>query len=86
MLLGMLDAVYLDLAQGMGVVGISPKPVFRALFESVDGREETKLRILNGKRPDSPESGFDSEDGLLWWRRGRRSLDAEHGQPVLMAA
>ena len=85
-LLGMLDAVYLDLGEGTGVVGISPKPVFRALFESSDGKEDTKLRVLTKQRPGSGESGRNSEDGLLWWRRGRDGLLLEHDLSVLQGA
>lgn len=70
-LLGMLDAVYLDLAQGKGIVGVSPKPVFRALFESVESREEAKLQLL---KTTSPGSNGSADDGLLWWRRGRDGL------------
>lgn len=58
MLLGMVDAVYLDMAQGMGLVGITPKPVFRDLFEWVDGRDQAKLRLLRTTKPDSKESGL----------------------------
>jgi hypothetical protein len=71
-LLGMLDAVYVDMAEGNGIVGISPKPVFRPLFESMENRDNAKPRLLNsGTEPDSRESGSDS---LLWWRRGRLEL------------
>jgi len=82
-LLGMLDAVYLDLAQGKGIVGVSPKPVCRALFESVESREEAKLQLLKKTSPGSNGSG---DDGLLWWRRGRVELPLELRPRTLMAA
>ena len=69
-LLGMLDAVYLDLAQGKGLVGLSPKPVFRALFESTESKENATLHLLKTKSSGSGES----DDELLWWRRGRVEL------------
>ena len=88
MLLGVIDAVYLDMAQGMGLVGITPKPVFRSLFEWVDGRHQAKLHFLRTTKPDPKESGLnqDDSDGLLRWRRGRVELYLKHGLALLLVA
>ncbi len=43
----------MDTVEKKRIVAIRPKPGLRALFESVDGREEAKLRVLRTAKPDS---------------------------------
>jgi len=62
-LMGMLDAVYVDLAEGKGLVGVSPKPVFKPLFESAESKQGATVRLIEKRTPDPFESGV---DGLLW--------------------
>lgn len=72
LLLGMLDAVYLYLAQSKGIVAVSPKPVFRALFESVESREQVKLRCTVRVLEARASASARTHPKLVW--RARRVL------------
>jgi hypothetical protein len=52
LLLGMLDAVYLDLAQSRSVVGILPKSPFYPLFQSLKDDPEAKVKVFDPEQQD----------------------------------
>ena len=70
LLLGMLDAVYVDTVQEKSVVGVRPKPSFRPLFEIATTREDSGVvLVLENEVPpasDEPEA----PTPCSWWRRG----------------
>jgi len=77
LLAGMLEAVFVDLLASRTIVGIQPKPAFRALFESLKQNPESKVTVftpedIRGKITDSliPLES-DKNFGMVEAREGR---------------
>jgi len=57
LLIGMLEAVYIDLAASRSIVGIQPKPPFYPLFESLRQNPDNKVTVFS---PGAAEKGTGS--------------------------
>ena len=71
-LLGMLDAVYVETKELRQVVAIQPKPAFGPVFQVATAREGSGVVLI--KEP--PQVNFEpgETDPCSWWRRGRVEL------------
>ncbi len=58
LLLTMLDAIYIDTKQTKSVIAVKPKPPFRPVFEVAANRENSVIRILNGRENESQRSSL----------------------------
>jgi site-specific DNA recombinase len=61
LLIGMLEAVYIDLAASRSIVGIQPKPPFYPLFESLRQNPDNKVTVFS---PGGAEKGTGSILGM----------------------
>ena len=84
LLMGMLDADYVDTVEEKSVLAIRPKPAFRPIFEVATTRGGSGI-ILTNETPPDPE-GPEAESLCSWWRRGRVELHRERNLVVLLAA
>ena len=75
LLVGMLDAVYVETKEFKQVVAIQPKPAFAPVFQVVTAREGSGVVLIKG----SPQTSFESGETDLcsWWRRGRVELPVQ---------
>ena len=72
-LAGMVEAVYVDLADTKKVVGLAPKPAFKKLFDVVTTESDSGVIILTPPREprtNSAEQGSERNNNWLCWRRG----------------
>ena len=67
-LLGMLDAVYVETRDLKQMVAIQPKPAFAPVFQVVTAREGSGVILIKESRETSFEPG--ETDLCSWWRRG----------------
>lgn len=58
LLLTMLDAVYVDAKQTKSIVAVKPKAPFRPVFEVAAKRENSVIRILNGREKEPSRSAL----------------------------
>jgi hypothetical protein len=66
LLLSMLDAVYLDIANTRSVVAIKPKPSFYPLFDSLGQRPNSTVRVLRDEAlTNEPGSVSETELGTV---------------------
>ena len=82
LLVGMLDAVYVETKEFKQVVAIQPKPAFAPVFQVVTAREGSGVVLIKG----SPQTSFESGETDLcsWWRRGRVERYLKHELAVLV--
>ena len=82
LLLGMLDAVYVDTLDERAIVAIRPKPAFMSLLDAATTRDGSGVVLVHekGEPPDHPEA----PSSCFWWRRGRVGLPLQHGLVVLI--
>ena len=69
LLLGMLDAVYVETKELKQVVAIQPKAAFGPVFQVATAREGCGVVLIK----ESPQTSFEpgETDSCSWWRRGR---------------
>ena len=81
LLLGMLDAIYVDARDEKRIVALKPKPAFRPVFQVATTREGSGVELLTSEPPEkSPEAR-----PCFWWRRGRVRLGLKHGPTIVVA-
>ena len=82
-LLGMLDAVYVETKELKQVVAIQPKPAFGPVFQVATSREGSGVVLIK----ESPETAGEPRETDLcsWWRLGRVELHLKHRLAVLVA-
>ena len=88
LLLSMLDAVYLDLADTRSVVGIKPKPSFYPLFDSLGQQPESKVRVIKDEALiKETDSIFETEPStvLVETGEGRTPRPEEAVRDILQA-
>lgn len=75
LLLGMLDAVYVETRELKQVVAIQPKPAFAPVFQVATAREGSGVNLIK----ESPQTSFEpwETDLCSWWRRGRVELPVQ---------
>ena len=88
--------MYVDTKEEKRIVAIKPKAPFKPIFQLATMREGSGIVLVkesdlfdqdaNGPEGEMTHPAHDTAVPCLWWRRGRRSLYAKHGKPVLMAA
>ncbi len=83
LLLGMLDAVYVETKELAQVVAIQPKPAFRPVFQVATAREGSGVTLIKQSPQSEIESG--ETDPCSWWRRGRVEAYLKHSLAVLVA-
>ena len=84
LLLGMLDAVYVETKELKQVVAIQPKPAFGPVFQVATAREGSGVVLIKEPLQSSFEPG--EANSCSWWRRSRDQLHLKHGLAVLVAA
>ena len=72
LLVGMLDAVYVETKELKQVVAIQPKPAFAPVFQVVTAREGSGVVLIKESPQTRKKSG--ETDLCSWWRRGRVEL------------
>ena len=72
LLLGMLDAVYVETKKLKQVVAIQPKPAFGPVFQVATAREGSGVVLIK----ESPQTAGET-DPCSWWRRGRVELPVQ---------
>jgi len=82
LLLGMLDAVYVDTVEEKAIVAIRPKPAFMPLFQVATTREGSDVVLINEKPP--ANDGREATNPCFWWRRGRVELLLKHAVLALI--
>jgi hypothetical protein len=72
LLVGTLDAVYVETKEFKQVVAVQPKPAFAMVFQVVTAREGSGVVLIKESPKTRKKPG--ETDLYSWWRRGRVKL------------